>query len=108
MRYVIKFAKQVGVYSINTYGDSDFAGEADTRKSTSGGMMCIGDHMIKSWSTTQSVSALSTGEAELYAINKSAANGLGAWIMLSDIGPTLNIRDYTDATTGKSTASRRG
>ena len=28
--------------------------------------MCVGDHMIKSWSTTQSVIALSTGEAEVY------------------------------------------
>ena len=108
MRYVIKFAKQVGVYSINTYGDSDCASEVDTRKSTSGGMMCLGDHMIKSWSTTQSVIALSTGEAELYAINKSAANGLGAWSLLSDMGLTLDIRVYTDATTGKSIASRRG
>ena len=71
-------------------------------------MMCIGDHMIKSWSTTQSVIALSTGEAELYAINKSAANGLGAWSLLSDMGLTLDIRVYTDATTGKSVASRRG
>ena len=64
--------------------------------------------MIKSWSTKQSVIALSTGEAELYAINKSAANGLGAWSLLSDMGLTLDIRVYTDATTGKSIASRRG
>ena len=71
-------------------------------------MMCIGDHMIKSSSTTQSVIALSTGEAELYAMNKSAANGLGAWSLLSDMGLTLDIRVYTDATTGKSIASRRG
>ena len=108
MRYAIKFARQVGVHSINTFGDSDFAGEVDTRKSTSGGMMCIGDHMIKSWSTTQSLIALSTGEADLYAIKKSAANGLGAWSLLSDMGLTLDIRVYTDATTGKSIASRRG
>ena len=70
--------------------------------------MCLGDHTTKSWSSTQSVIALSTGEAELYAINKSAANGLGAWSLLSDMGLTLDIRVYTDATTGKSIASRRG
>ena len=68
----------------------------------------MGDHMVKSCSSTQSVIALSTGEAELYAINKSAANGLGAWSLLSDMGLTLDIRVYTDATTGKSIASRRG
>ena len=47
-RYVIKFAAQKDVFSINCYGDSDFAGEQETRKSTSGGILCLGDHSIKS------------------------------------------------------------
>ena len=47
MRYVTKYAKQSGAYSINMYGDSDFAGNIETRKSTSGGIMCWEDHPIK-------------------------------------------------------------
>ena len=58
-RYVMTFAIQRGVYSINCFGDSDFAGDATTRKSTSGGIMTLGDHVIKSWSPNQSVIALS-------------------------------------------------
>ena len=76
-RYVVEFRYQSDVHCINGFGDSDFAGEVSTRKSTSGGMTCIGDHVVKSWSSTQSVIALSTGEAELYALNKTAAQSLG-------------------------------
>ena len=108
MRYVIKYGKQEQVHAINCYGDSDFAGEVETRKSTSGGLMMLGDHPVKSWSSTQTVIALSTGEAELYAINKAAASGLGAQSILSDLGMNLEVVIYTDATSGKAMASRRG
>eukprot|EP00972_Heterocapsa_arctica_P056547 8346871-Heterocapsa_arctica.AAC.1 len=48
--------------------DTDYAGCLETRKSTSGGVLMHGCHCIRSWSTTQSVIALSSGEAELYGI----------------------------------------
>ena len=108
MRYVIKYGRQDQVHAINCYGDSDFAGEVETRKSTSGGLMMLGDHPVKSWSSTQTVIALSTGEAELYAINKATASGIGAQSILSDLGMNLDIVIYTDATSGKAMASRRG
>ena len=59
-RYVIMFKPQKDVFATNAFGDSDFAGEIDTRKSTSGGLVCMGDHVIKAWSSTQTVIALST------------------------------------------------
>ena len=71
--YVITFKQQNDVYCINGYGDSDFAGEVSTRKNTSGGVTCLGDHVVKSWASTQSVIALNTREAELHALNKTAA-----------------------------------
>ena len=46
-RYVMKFAIQRGVYSLNCFGASDFAGDLITRKSTSGGIMMLGDHVTK-------------------------------------------------------------
>ena len=52
--------------------------------------------------------ALSTGEAELYAINKTAASGLGIQSLLFDLGIHLDICVFTDATSGKAMASRRG
>ena len=51
-----------------TYVDSDWAGDRGSRKSTSGGMVFRGHHLIKSWSTSRQVIALSSGEAELYAL----------------------------------------
>ena len=107
-RYVVVFKRQKDTHAINSFGDSDFAGEVETRKSTSGGLACLGDHVVKSWSSTQSIIALSTGEAELYAINRSAATALGLQSLLVDLGVQLDIRIFTDATTGKSIATRRG
>ena len=107
-RYVILFKQQNDVHCINGWGDSDFAGEVTTRKSTSGGLICLGDHVVKSWSSTQTVVALSTGEAELYALNKAAAQSLGLQSLLTDLGVNMSIRLHTDATTGRAIATRRG
>ena len=107
-RYVVLFRPQKDVDGINGYSDSDFAGDVESRKSTSGGTVMIGDHMVKSWSTSQSVIALSTGEAELYGLNKCGASALGLQSLLEDLGVTLDIRLHTDATTGKAIATRRG
>ena len=52
--------------------------------------------------------ALSTGEAEMYAINKTAATGMGGNAILNDLGVNLDLRVFTDATTGKSLVTRRG
>ena len=70
--------------------------------------MCIGDHAIKTWSSTQTVVALSIGEVEMYAINKTAATGMGGQNILKDLGINLELRVFTDATTGKSLVSRSG
>lgn len=79
-----------------------------SKKSTSGSLIAIGDHVIKSWSTTQSVVAMSTGEAEFYELIKCATMALGARSLLFDLGVHLNVRVLTDATTGKAIAPRRG
>ena len=47
--------------------EHDVAGDRIARRSTSGGLMQIGTHLIQSWSGTQAVIALSSAEAELYA-----------------------------------------
>ena len=59
--------------NIQTFADSDWAGCPLTRKSTSGGAILWGRSLLKSWSTVQSTTAMSSGEAELYAIVKAAA-----------------------------------
>ena len=80
---------QAGPLGLSTYIDSDWAGDKKTCKSTSGGMVFRGDHLIKSWSTNQQVVALSSGEAELYAQIKGAAQTLGVVSLGQDFGEML-------------------
>ena len=58
---------------IAVYVDTDFAGCSSTRKSTSGGIIFRGKHLLKTWSTTQKVVTLSSGEAELAGVVKGVA-----------------------------------
>ena len=59
------------------YSDSDWAGDRQTGKSTSGGIVMLGSHLIKSWSRTQDSVTLSSAEAELVALGKLAMETLG-------------------------------
>ena len=68
--YHYRWQTRNNVLTLNT--DSDFAGDKGTRKSTSGGVLRIGTHFLKSWSKGQSLIALSSAEAELYAIGAQA------------------------------------
>ena len=88
--------------------DTDHAGCLDTRKSTSGGIVMLGTHCIKTWSTNQQVVATSSGEAEYYGMVKGASNGLGVQGMLRDSGVILGITLCTDSSAAKGIASRRG
>ena len=106
-RLIIKYKWQPHSDMINSFTDSDWAGDRIGRKSTSGGLIQLGCHCIKSWSSTQTVIALSSGEAELYSIVKGASQSLGVQSMLKDSGYSFKVKIFTDASTGKSIASRR-
>ena len=56
---------------LDVYVDSDWSGESDTRKSTSGGAACLGVE-LKHWCASQATVSLSSAEAE----NKAAVRGL--------------------------------
>ena len=85
-RYLLKYPRAVYRYydarddeikSVVGYTDSDWAGCRETRKSTSGGAIAVGSGTLKTWSSTQRTIALSSGEAEYYALVKTAAECLG-------------------------------
>ncbi len=92
-----KFVWQDRDPALVTFTDSDWAGDRLTRKSTSGGIITWGQHMIKSWSSTQQVVALSSGEAEFYAVLKGATQTKGAIAMFVDWGVKLDGIVKTDA-----------
>ena len=88
--------------------DSDFAGCALTRKSTSGGAALWGGQLIKAWSKTQPILALSTGEAELASVVRVAAEALGLRSLLSDFGVIVKLRIESDATAAIGMVKRQG
>ena len=93
---------------LTIYVDSNFAGCFRTRKSTSGGVVCWGSGVIKSWSKTQATIALSSGEAELAAVVKGAAEGLGLKAVLADFGVNVNLHMFSDATAAIGMVRREG
>ena len=107
-RYVQKYAWQHPKTLVNAYADSDWAGDKVSRKSTSGGLLMIGGHLIKSWSSTQPVIALSSGEAELYALVKAASQAKGLCSLMADFGFETQISVHTDSTAAIGIVHRRG
>ena len=68
----------------------------------------LGQHCIKSWSTTQAFISLSSAESEYYGMVKAASVSIGMQSMLRDMGVSTDIEVLTDATAAKGIASRRG
>ena len=93
---------------IGTRVDTDYVGCKDTRKSTSGGAIMIGNHLIKGWSSTQSVIALSSGEAEYYGMVKGASVSIGLRGIMSDLGVKAAVRIRTDSSAALGVAKRKG
>ena len=95
---------------VNVYVDSDWAGCSKTRKSTSGSTVnVLGCNMI-STARTQGTLALSSGEAELYAIGQGVSEALFVRSMLleSKLAKKISVIAHTDSTAGKSMATRFG
>ena len=101
------FRKQT-VDSIDIYVDTDWAGCARTRKSTSGGVVMLGKHTIKHWSSTQPSVTLSSGEAEFYGVVRGSGQGLGYQALLKDLGVTAPLRVWTDSSAALGICSRQG
>ena len=108
MRKCIFFGWQEPSCVIRAFSDSDWGGCIRTRKSTSGGVLFNGDHMVKHWSKLQSGVALSSGEAELYACNKSATESLVFKQLCVDLGDNKSIHCHVDASACKGMVMREG
>ena len=107
-RLVQTFPWQSLPSTVTAVTDSDWAGDAIDRKSTSGGLLLFGTHVLKSWSSTQQVTAMSSGEAELYALIKGAAQAKGMISFLSDYGFKCSGLVRTDSSAALGIVHRRG
>ena len=105
-RLVQWFNWQPAVDTVVTYSDVGWVGCKATRKSTTGGCIKTGARTIKAWNTIQFLVALSSGESELYASLKAAAETLGVISMAKDSGWELQV--YGDASAALGIIHRRG
>ena len=107
-RLIQQFVWQELPKTVDVFTDSDWAGCKSTCRSTSGGITRFGDHTLKTWSSTQATVALSSAEAELYALTKGAAQALGFITLLADLGVQVTATVHTDASAAIGIARRAG
>ena len=93
--------------SWDCFSDSDWGGDLGTRRSTSGGCIFYGDHMLMSWSRTQQVISLSSAEAELHGLTKCASEGLAAK-KFEECFIHIPLRLLTDSSAAKGIIMRNG
>ena len=95
---------------LQLYTDSDWGNYRVTRKSHSGGALCLGQHLLAHWCRIQPSIALSSGEAEIYSSCRGLSNSLGIWNTLHELsGPEWGrLSLHVDASVCKSVVLRRG
>ena len=71
-------------------------------------MAKVGSHILKCWSETQAVVALSSAEAELTGLCQAAGEGLGLQALSRDLGCPLSLRVHSDSSAAIGICRRRG
>ena len=90
---------------------SDWGGTSKDKKSTSEGVWQMGEHCIKTWCATQGAFALSSAEAELYAMVEGTTRAKGLLSLAKELGFISLGRGIllgTDSSAAKRFVCRRG
>ena len=108
-----RVVEQASTIEIQAFADSDWAGCAKTRKSTSGASLALWGVTIATSSRTQATQALSSAEAELYAMGMAIQDALHLQSLLQELKLTqlakpFELTVYTDSSSGKALASKLG
>ena len=93
---------------MNVYTDSDWAGQATTCKSTSGGVVQWGNATLTAWSRTQQTASLSSAEAELFAWTTGVAEGMVTKHLLQELEHQVILMNHVDSQFANAWASKRG
>ena len=83
-------------------------GVARLERAPLGGLLRFGAHVLKAWSSTQSVISLSSGTAADYALLKGVSGGFGMRSMMNDMAVYPEVAAVTDSSAAKGIAGRRG
>ena len=107
-RLVSRYGWQERPQELTGFSDSDWAGCRRTARSTGGGAIMAGGHLLKSWSSTQRSITLSSGEAELVAAAKMSTELIGMTQLAADWGMDYHGRVFVDSSAAIGAAQRKG
>ena len=93
---------------VTTFTDSDWAGCKETRKSSSAGVVLLGNHALKACTRKQKAIAKSSTEAELYAAALGASESRGMVSLMKDQGYELKPVLAIDAKATEHILHRQG
>ena len=79
---------------IECYSDSDWAGDINTRQSTSGSLVTILKNNMHNNSKTQQIIATSSAEAELYAISSTIADAIHLKQLITEIENNIGVSTF--------------
>ena len=88
--------------------DSDWAGDVESRRSTSGGAVCLGQACTRSWCRTQGCVALNSAEAEYYGMVSGVQEGRLVQQLLEELGYKVGLRLRTDNNAARQAAEKVG
>ncbi|CAE7467666.1 RE2, partial [Symbiodinium natans] len=102
------FELQEAPAQLESFSDSDWATDRRTRRSMSSTYQRFGKHLLDTSCGRQSLVALSSGEAEFYAMVKTAAEGKLTTEILRHFGWKVEHRVLSDSSAARSMAQRVG
>ena len=73
---------------MTTHSDSDWAGDKESRKSSSGGIAVLGTD-VEGYTRKQNIIARGSAESELYAAGFGASGSRGMVSLMRDLGHVL-------------------
>ena len=108
-----RVVEQASSIQIQAFSDSDWAGCPKTRRSTSGASLSLWGVSLATSSRTQATQALSSAEAELYAMGMAIQDALHLKSLLQEmklqqLAKPFELTVYTDSSSGKALASKLG
>ena len=103
-RCVLTYARQTSDETLKVHVDSDWAGDLLGRKITTGVIVRRGKHLLRHMSCLQTLVALSSGEAEYYALIRGACTSLGIQSHYQDWMIDVPIQIYSDSPAARSVA----
>ena len=107
-RCVLTYARQTSDATLQVHVDSAGDGDLFGKKSTTGVIVIRGKHLLRHMSCLQMLVALSSGEAEYYALIRGACTSLGIQSHYQDWMIDVPIQIYSDSSAARSVARRRG